>query len=426
MTIATGTTFQAPHTQPNTLRIGGLDGLLYAGLFMLFATSGFVFTEPAPYDGILILIIGAVVVTGIKVPKFIAPLFVLSCLVAAGHLIGSSQAYDLKYAGVHALIKLYLSSSVLLFACLAAAKPQRFMTVTMIGTTIAALLTGLAGVIGILDLHPKATELFTLYDRAKGGFKDPNVMGPFLILPVIYGVHQLLSRPLSRAWVWLGIIPCLALAIFLSFSRGAWAHLVLSGAIYLGIYFIMAPSVIARTRAIVLTGVAIVIMVVGVSFAMGVGKINSLFEQRAALTQSYDTNEKGRFAGQRKAAQLAAENPGGLGAGGFTNYHGEEVHNVYLNAFMNGGWLAGFSYLALVGATIFVGLRAVFIVAPAQPLLMPVYATFLGLALEGLIIDTDHWRHFYLIVGLVWGLSAHIMKSGVRTGGNGSIGVQGG
>lgn len=415
MTISSGTAFTANQARPNSLRIGGLDGLLYVGLFVLFATSGFVFSEPAPYDGILILIIGGVVVTGIKVPKFLAPLFVLSCLVAVGHIIGSSQAYDLKYAGVHSLIKLYLSTSALLFACLAALNPQRFVTIVMTGTTLAALLTGTAGIIGILDLHPKATELFTLYDRAKGGFKDPNVMGPFLILPVIYGVHQLLSRPLAKAWIWLAIIPCLTLAIFLSFSRGAWAHLVLSGAIYLGIYFIMAPSVIARTRAIILTSVAIVIMVVGVSFALGVGKISTLFDERAALTQSYDTNEKGRFAGQRKAAELAAKHPGGLGAGGFNNYHGEEVHNVYLNAFMNGGWLGGFSYFALVGATIFVGVRAVFIVAPAQPLLMPVFATFLGLAFEGLIIDSDHWRHFYLIIGLVWGLSANIMKSKEQT-----------
>ena len=31
-------------------------------------------------------------------------------------------------------------------------------------------------------------------------------------------------------------------------------------------------------------------------------------------------------------------------------------------------------------------------------------AAFAGLAAEGMIVDTDHWRHFYVIMGLVWGL----------------------
>jgi hypothetical protein len=37
------------------------------------------------------------------------------------------------------------------------------------------------------------------------------------------------------------------------------------------------------------------------------------------------------------------------------------------------------------------------------PLIVAV-ASFLGLALEGFIIDTDHWRHFFILMGLIWGL----------------------
>jgi hypothetical protein len=32
-------------------------------------------------------------------------------------------------------------------------------------------------------------------------------------------------------------------------------------------------------------------------------------------------------------------------------------------------------------------------------------AAFLGMVLEGLVIDTDHWRHFYLIMAMIWGLA---------------------
>jgi hypothetical protein len=31
-------------------------------------------------------------------------------------------------------------------------------------------------------------------------------------------------------------------------------------------------------------------------------------------------------------------------------------------------------------------------------------AAFFGMVLEG-GIDTDHWRHFYLIMAMIWGMS---------------------
>ena len=34
------------------------------------------------------------------------------------------------------------------------------------------------------------------------------------------------------------------------------------------------------------------------------------------------------------------------------------------------------------------------------------YSTFAVLALEGMIIDTDHWRHFFLLIGVIWGMIA--------------------
>ena len=33
-------------------------------------------------------------------------------------------------------------------------------------------------------------------------------------------------------------------------------------------------------------------------------------------------------------------------------------------------------------------------------------AAFIGEMAEGFVIDTDHWRHFYLLLGIIWGLAA--------------------
>ena len=34
------------------------------------------------------------------------------------------------------------------------------------------------------------------------------------------------------------------------------------------------------------------------------------------------------------------------------------------------------------------------------------FVAFVGLAAESLIIDTDHWRHFFMMVGALWGMFA--------------------
>ena len=34
----------------------------------------------------------------------------------------------------------------------------------------------------------------------------------------------------------------------------------------------------------------------------------------------------------------------------------------------------------------------------------------LAMVIEGVFGDTDHWRHFYIVLGLVWGLAAATQK----------------
>jgi hypothetical protein len=33
-----------------------------------------------------------------------------------------------------------------------------------------------------------------------------------------------------------------------------------------------------------------------------------------------------------------------------------------------------------------------------------IYAAYLGVAVESAIIDIDHWRHYFLILGALWAL----------------------
>ena len=85
---------------------------------------------------------------------------------------------------------------------------------------------------------------------------------------------------------------------------------------------------------------------------------------------------------------------------------GADPHNVYINAFASYGWLGGIAYLALIASTLLLGWRIVFQRTPWQGWSIPIWAALFPQIIQGLQIDTDHWRHFWLMTGLVWGLAA--------------------
>jgi hypothetical protein len=54
--------------------------------------------------------------------------------------------------------------------------------------------------------------------------------------------------------------------------------------------------------------------------------------------------------------------------------------------------------------TLAIGLRGVFMPAPWRNIHIAVYAAFVGVVGESAIIDSDHWRHYFLLMGTIWGL----------------------
>ena len=72
---------------------------------------------------------------------------------------------------------------------------------------------------------------------------------------------------------------------------------------------------------------------------------------------------------------------------------------------MSGGWISGFAYAALmIRDALVMGLRFVFVTTPWQrDLRSSSIAAFVGLAGESVIIDSDHWRHYFLLLGAALG-----------------------
>jgi hypothetical protein len=59
------------------------------------------------------------------------------------------------------------------------------------------VIAALFGIAGYFNLFPGA-EYFTRFDRARGTFQDPNVFGPFLVLPTLLLIQRLLRGPTLR------------------------------------------------------------------------------------------------------------------------------------------------------------------------------------------------------------------------------------
>jgi len=183
---------------------------------------------------------------------------------------------------------------------------------------------------------------------------------------------------------------------------------VLVGAVLLVVVltFLTAPDAKRRARIVFLMLAMLVCVVAALMIALSFENIRAVFEVRASLDQSYDQGVTGRFGSQLRAIPMLLDEPNGFGPLRFRwIFNQQDPHNVYVNAFASYGWLGGFAWLGLMAATCYVGWWLVFQRTATQNHAIALWSVLFVLILQGVQIDTDHWRHLYLMLGLVWGLS---------------------
>lgn len=388
-------------------------GMVTRALVALTVVSGaLVFTEPAPVDVLMMGLVVLLPLAGLQAVS--TPLLVnagLWFIAGAGALIATSMSTEVARSATHTGVSIFLYAGCFALSGFIAHRPEAHARLVYRAYTVAALVAAIAGLVGYFDLLPGAGSMFTKFGRAAGTFKDPNVYGPFLVPGILYCLDALLrSRALAAAAALLGTA-VLSFALLLSFSRGAWFVLAVAIAIYLYFMFVTADDHRTRARIILIVALGGVLVAAGLAAALHVDAIAKLLSERSTLTQGYDVGPDGRFGGQLKAIGLILVNPLGIGATQFSElYHHEDVHNVYLSMFLNAGWLGGLAYIAAVLTTVLTGFAHLLRATRTRPLFLIAYAAFVGNVLEGAVIDTDHWRHFYLLAAIVWGLMAGEMQ----------------
>lgn len=383
----------------------GLRRLTTLLLWLTIFAGAFVLFEPAPYEGVFALLCAVVAIRSIAIPSLLALPIGFIALWLSGGIVTIAVTGTSREASIYLAISAYLALSAVVFAALVADRPDKTLGTVRHAYVAAGVVAALAGIAGYFHLVP-GSGLFLLYDRAKGPFEDPNVFAPFLVLPTLLLVQDVLDGRLRRLPVSICLLAILLAGVLLSFSRAAWGHLAVSVLVMAALLFVASKTNRFRVWIVgggLLTLLAAAIVIVAL---LAIPGVRDEFLNRADLFQDYDTGVTGRFGNQLRSIPLLLENPLGFGPYKFGERYGMDPHNVYLNAFATYGWLGGLGYLGLVVATWIVGARLAMVRAPWQKFHIAAFAAYVGVSLEGLVIDTDHWRHYFLLAGLVWGLSA--------------------
>lgn len=376
-----------------------------AAIFLAVLLSGFVLFEPAPYELLVAGMIGLWTITGaLTVPRSVMFLLVTVLAFNIGGAISTMQMLTWEKAPLYVAISTFLGLSAVFFASLIARKPERLELIFK-AWTIAAVATSLAAIGGYFAIVPGAGA-FVLYDRAKGFFEDPNVFAPYLALPTLYSVHLLLTRPARHLVSGILVSGILLAGVFLSFSRAGWGLLLASCMALVFAHLAHSRSNRFRLRLTLLTLLAVAGAAALLVVALQFESVRSIFFARAQVLQDYDASHFGRFERQLMGFMLATERPFGIGPMEFGRIYGEDPHNIWLKMLMAYSWLGFAAYATMILVTLGAGFRILFRDRPWQPYLLCAYIVFLGHVAMGAVIDTDHWRHFFLLLGIVWGCIA--------------------
>ena len=376
-------------------------------------TGGLVLFEPSPYELTFLVVLPLAFVAGIGLYRSTFGLLAIMIAFTPFALIACFQVKftPVSDALIFSIVTIFLLLTSYFVANYVAEATEKRMRLIMNAYTAAAVFCAVIGTLAYLGLIPGA-EIFTRYGRAKATFNDPNVYGPFLILPAMFALQRVLLAS-GRTAIIAGIIYLvLFVGVFVSFSRAAWGHFAVSSLIVLLLCFWLEAMARDKVRIMIMSLVGAAMLVVALAGLLSIPSVASLFEQRAA-GQDYDSGETGRFGRQGYAFELALDHPWGIGPHEFRNLRViEEPHNVYVSVLHVYGWGGGAFYYLLVIMTLWKGTAALTRPSPYRLMMIPLMATFAMLVGESAIIDSDHWRHYYLVAGLIWGISTAIGNEG--------------
>ena len=394
--------------KPLALRLG------FLAIALTFVSSFYVKFEPAPCDALFFLSLAFFYRSGLRLSPAIMPLFLILLIYNVAGLVSCiSIDFDPYGSWQFVVTSFYMGFSAVFFAAFVAADPEaRFQFIMKYyrwGATIAAAL----GLMGYFHFVPDSLG-FVVYSRMVSGFKDPNVFSTYLVLPAVVLLQLLMLGKTKVSLASVGSLLLMLMAIVLAFSRGAWIDFSLASVLMITMTILASPTGAQRGGLMVKAIIAVGLMILILAALLTIKETAYLFWDRFTLVKEYDAGEMGRFGNQKNAVPILLTEPLGFGPLQFNKYFREAPHNTFLNSFASFGWAGGIAFISLVVVNMFVGLKLVFRRTPFQASAIAVFAALIAMTFQGVQIDTEHWRHLYWMIGLMWGLFAAMADRGSK------------
>ncbi len=383
--------------------------LVNASVWIFVASGSIAIIEPSPYDFASLFAIPLWFLGGFTLQRS----FVLFAAIMVSYTIIGFLAlapyWHVADSVMYQYQSAYLTLTALFFAAFVGDRTLERAELILSGFSAGALIAASAGIVGYFDIGGLGAT-FATWGRAAGTFKDPNVLGSFLILAVLYLAQKLIFGGARHILATQAMLAIIMAGVFLSFSRGSWGATIFSVAFMTIAAYATSDEPRLKRRIVVSAAVAVAMGALVVLALLSIESTRALFLQRASVTQDYDEGATGRFGNQLRSLPMLVERFWGFGPLRFRTVFDLEPHNSYIGAFANDGWLGGFLFILLVMTTSFVGIRLMFKPSPFRRHAQVFAPTLLAFFLQAFQIDIDHWRHVLMMLGVVWGLEAARQK----------------
>jgi hypothetical protein len=380
-------------------------------VWLMFAVSFVVAFEPAPTDAIFALVIVFFAFLRIESAVGVMPLLLMLVIYNFGGFLSYAHAPPQPKAMMFVVTSAYMAVSAVVLALYVAANPLRHIENIGNAWSVGAVFATVWALIDYFHL-PSPVALQVLDGRATGLFKDPNVFSTYLIFPMIFMLQKLILGSTRKPILVAVALGFTTIGLFLSFSRGAWANFVFATLMLVAFTFILFNSGRMRMRLVIYVVCGLIFATFAFIIMMSIPDIREMFTARFSLVQSYDAGETGRFGNQVRSIPELLRLPFGYGPLLFGETYGQAPHNTFLNAFASYGWLGGITYFLLIVSTFIIGIKTIFTKTPWQGFAIAVFCPFVSVIFQGVQIDSDHWRHFYWMLGMMWGLFAITLQPG--------------
>lgn len=268
---------------------------------------------------------------------------------------------------------------------------ETFMKVYIVSTVIGSLL----GTFGFIRQIPALT-----WDgRARGLIDDPNMYGSFLLPGLIFSAYFLFNSRGAKLY-YMGAMALILLGILLSFSRIA----VVAASIMLVAYVVFQNRKYPRRLILMMLSLLLIGMVLFSVASLSSPEFIAKLSDRLTFAKSYDLGEEGRYHRYVLVIPMILSNPIGLGVLQLEKIFPEPIHNIWLSSFVNYGWLGGFTWITLVISSVIVAL--ITYRRTQSSIMIALILSLGGIIMCSSLHEGEHWRHMWLMFGLIWGFCA--------------------